>query len=129
MTTQRKRILFVDDEPAILSGIANVLHRDRKSWDLAFALGGEAALVELRTSSPIDVVISDMRMPVMDGFALLALIARESPHTMRILLSGSECDSDSWEYHERLVKPCSATLLRAAIERALDRQIASPRSP
>ena len=117
---QKKRILFVDDDANILGGIANVLHRERERWDMVFALGGEAALVEVRTSGPFDVVISDMRMPVLDGATLLRVIADESPATVRILLSGGD-GAVSPDYHEVLEKPCSSTSLRAANERAVAR--------
>lgn len=57
-----KRILFVDDEQHVLDGLKNILRRERKKWDMVFALGGKAALSELERG-PFDVVVSDMRMP------------------------------------------------------------------
>ncbi|MDB4961437.1 MAG: response regulator receiver protein [Myxococcales bacterium] len=115
---KKKRILFVDDDPSLLAGLQNVLHRDRKRWDMTFALGGEAALEELGANS-FDVVVSDMRMPVIDGAAVLAIVKRRAPHTRRVMLSGSDCESVAGDVDELLVKPCSAVTLRATLERLL----------
>ena len=117
-----KRILFVDDDAAVLSGLQNVLHRDRKRWDMVFANSGEAALEEIR-KAPFDVVISDMRMPQIDGAALFRILREQSPTTGRIMLSGSDCESAMSDIDELLVKPCSASHLRTAIERALSRSL------
>ena len=118
-----KRILFVDDDAALLAGLQNVLHRDRKRWDMVFANSGEAALEELR-KGPFDVVISDMRMPQIDGAQLFRILRERSPYTARIMLSGSDCESAMADIDELLAKPCSASHLRAAIERALSRPVA-----
>ena len=117
-----KRILFVDDDEALLAGLQNVLHRDRKRWDMVFASTGETALAELR-KQPFDVVISDMRMPNLDGAQLFRILRSEAPRTARIMLSGSDCESAMDDIDELLAKPCSASVLRAAIERALARGV------
>jgi CheY-like chemotaxis protein len=62
----KKRILFVDDEPAVLASFENVLRRDRSRWEMVFALGGPRARDELRRGA-FDAVVSDMRMPGIDG--------------------------------------------------------------
>jgi HD-like signal output (HDOD) protein/ActR/RegA family two-component response regulator len=123
MTSEKKRILFVDDEPAILAGLQNLLYRDRKRWDMVFALGGQFALDEIR-KRPFDIVVSDMRMPGIDGALLLNLIKDECPATVRIMLSG-HADREAIvralpALHQLLSKPCDATTLRGAIERSLD---------
>jgi YesN/AraC family two-component response regulator len=118
-----KRILFVDDDSALLAGLQNVLHRDRKRWEMVFANSGEVALDEIR-KAPFDVVISDMRMPQIDGAMLFRILRDESPTTARIMLSGSDCESAMADIDELLAKPCNATTLRAAIERALSRPVA-----
>lgn len=119
----RKRILFVDDDPAILSGLRNMLRKDRMRWEMIFALGGQQALDELRKER-FDVVVSDMRMPVVDGATLLYAVADESPTTARILLTGYTNDVSLARVqpllHKLLSKPCSAALLRDAIEQVLD---------
>jgi HD-like signal output (HDOD) protein/ActR/RegA family two-component response regulator len=118
----RKRLLFVDDEPAILGSLESVMRRERGQWDMVFALGGERALAELR-AAPFDVVISDMRMPGLDGAALLGIVQAEFPATVRILLSGhAERESIVRALpatHQFLSKPCNRATLRGAIERCL----------
>jgi CheY-like chemotaxis protein len=71
--TARRRVLFVDDEPAILSSLKRLMHRERASWDAAFANSGREAIAAFE-QEPFDVVVSDMRMPEMDGADLLARI-------------------------------------------------------
>jgi HD-like signal output (HDOD) protein/ActR/RegA family two-component response regulator len=122
MMDDKKRLLFVDDEPAILTSLQAALHRERGRWDMAFALGGERALAELR-EKPFDVVIADMRMPGLDGAALLGIVQAEFPTAVRILLSG-RADRDSIvralpSMHQFLSKPCELKTLRAAIDRCL----------
>lgn len=110
----------MDDEENVLRGIQNLLRKDRKRWDLVFALGGEAALAEL-DNAPFDVVVSDMRMPNMDGATLLARVKEKFPSVVRIVLSGyAEPEAMMRALpvaHQFLAKPCSAELLRATIER------------
>jgi HD-like signal output (HDOD) protein len=119
----KKRILFVDDEPAILAGLQNLLYKDRKRWDMVFALGGQLALDEIR-KGPFDIVVSDMRMPGVDGATLLNTVKDECPATVRIMLSG-HADREAIvralpALHQLLSKPCDAATLRGAIERSLD---------
>jgi putative nucleotidyltransferase with HDIG domain len=116
-----KRILFVDDENKILDGIRRTLYADRKRWEMDFALGGEAALQACERGS-FDVVVTDMRMPGMDGATLLAHMRDRYPGTARIILTG-HCDIDAATRaipvtHRLLAKPCTATELQSAIERA-----------
>ncbi len=61
-----RRVLFVDDEPRILEGLRRMLRPQRHEWEMAFAPGGEAALAMME-ASPFDVIVSDMRMPGIDG--------------------------------------------------------------
>ena len=115
-----RRILFVDDESKILDGLQRMLHADRKLWEMEFAVGGEAALQACERGS-FDVIISDMRMPGMDGATLLAHIRDRYPETARIILSGySEMTLATRSVHVAhrfLAKPCDAADLRATIER------------
>lgn len=115
-----KRILFVDDESKILDGIRRMLHADRKRWDLQFAVGGDAA-IQACEAEPFDVVISDMKMPGMDGATLLSHIRDRFPSTARIILSGySEITLTTRAVpvaHRYLAKPCNPTELQATIER------------
>jgi HD-like signal output (HDOD) protein len=115
-----KRILFVDDETKILDGIRRMLHSDRKRWQMEFVVGGEAALHACESTN-YDVVVSDMRMPGMDGVELLSHIRDCSPSSARIILSGySEVALAARAVpvaHRFLNKPCQAAELQATIER------------
>ena len=115
-----KRILFVDDESRVLDGIRRMLYAERKRWDMQFALGGEAAL-EACEAGGFDVVVSDMRMPGMDGATLLGHIRDRFPSSARIILSGySEIALATKAVpvaHRFLAKPCSASELQSTIER------------
>lgn len=81
------RILFVDDEPNVLEGLQDALRRQRRAWEMVYALGPAAADAEL-AKGPFDIVVSDMRMPGMDGAALLKRVKELHPQTARIILSG-----------------------------------------
>ena len=67
---KNERILFVDDEPKLLQGLQRMLRSMRHEWDMAFASGGREAL-EMLEQTPYDVVVTDMRMPGMDGVQLM----------------------------------------------------------
>ena len=82
-----RRILFVDDEALILGGLQRMLRGMRAEWEMVFAESGAKAL-ELMEQSPFDVVVSDMRMPGMNGAALLAEVMKRFPKTIRLILSG-----------------------------------------
>ncbi|GAB7044782.1 MULTISPECIES: HDOD domain-containing protein [Catenuloplanes] len=81
------RIVFVDDEPNILDGLRRSLRAKRHEWDMSFVPGGEPAL-EILAESPCAVIVSDMRMPGMDGAQLLTEVSRLHPGTARVVLSG-----------------------------------------
>ncbi len=78
----KRHILFVDDDPNILAGIRRVLRSLRDDFELYFAENGKEAL-ELMTGTTFDVVVSDMRMPGMDGAALLKKVQEIYPCTIR----------------------------------------------
>ena len=82
-----ERILFVDDEPAVLDGYNRLL---KKHFAIDTAVGGEAGLqkVVLRRVDPYAVVVSDLRMPEMDGAEFLSRVKAESPDTTRMALTG-----------------------------------------
>ncbi|MEO6777596.1 MAG: HDOD domain-containing protein [Kofleriaceae bacterium] len=118
--SERKRILFVDDEPALLAALSNLLRRERHRWDLVFALGGAEALLALDQGT-FDIVLTDMRMPEVDGLAVLTAVKERSPRTIRIILSGYAESSAVLQalplVHQFLSKPCDAKTLRSTIER------------
>ena len=118
--TERFRIAFVDDEQHILRGISRALADMEDEWDMTFCASGAEALAQAR-QKPFDVVVSDMRMPGMDGAQLLAEIRRLYPATARVILSGY-ADSDAvlrtvGPAHIYLAKPCDAETLLRAIRR------------
>jgi putative nucleotidyltransferase with HDIG domain len=115
-----KRILFVDDEVNVLDGLRNVLRKQRREWDMVFAHGAEAALAEFE-KAPFDVIVSDMRMPGMDGAQLLQTVKDRYPGTARIVLSGhAEHEAVMRTLpvaHQYLSKPCDEEQLRSVITR------------
>lgn len=118
-----KTLLFVDDEAKVLQGLQRQLRVMRKEWDMQFKEGGAAAL-EFMQSHGVDVVVTDMMMPGMDGCQLLTEVARLHPQTVRIVLSG-QAERESvlrlvGPAHQYLSKPCTADDLRATIQRAFE---------
>ena len=116
-----KRILFVDDDANVLAGLRNSLRGRRAEWACVFALGPEAALKELE-GDPFDVVVSDMRMPKLDGAAVLAATKRMQPRAVRMILSGqTELEAimkSVFVAHVFLAKPCDPVLLQKTVERS-----------
>jgi len=117
----KKKILFVDDEPMILQGLQRMLRSMRDEWDMTFVEGGEKAL-DAMAACPFDVVITDMRMPVMNGAQLLMEVRRRYPMTVRLILSG-HADRDLVAQclgvaHQYISKPCDPEQLKAMIQNA-----------
>jgi len=117
----KRRILFVDDEAAVLQGLRSVLRPQRHEWDMSFAIGGPAALEEI-TKSSFDVIVTDMRMPVIDGAELLRQTKELQPRAVRVVLSG-QTDTETamktvFTAHQFLAKPCDIEKLRSVVKRA-----------
>lgn len=114
-------VLFVDDEPKVLMALRRMLHSMSGEWQMGFAGGSEEALQYL-SKNPCDVIVTDMRMPGMDGAQLLEAVRAEYPATVRVILSGhSALDrvySALGPAHQFLSKPCEANRLRATIQRS-----------
>jgi putative nucleotidyltransferase with HDIG domain len=121
----KTRVLFVDDEPNILEGLQDLLMRYRRKWDMVFVGSGEAALHEIARRH-VDVVVSDMRMPGLDGAELLQRVQESRPHVVRIMLSGySDLNAALRAVpvaHQFLTKPTSAEVIENMIERACSLQ-------
>ncbi len=117
----RRRVLFVDDEPHILEGLEDQLRPYRDRWDTAFAPSGRKAL-ELLKQGPFDVLVTDMRMPQMDGATLLEIVQSLYPGTARVVLSGHADREMSLKAvplaHQYLSKPCKPEHLQEVIDRA-----------
>lgn len=120
-----KRVLFVDDEPNILEGLRHLLHRQRSKWEMLFVQSGKEAL-EILARQPIDVIVSDMRMPEMDGATLLKKAQELYPRSVRIVLSGhSELEAAMRAVpvaHQFLCKPCEPGVIENVVERACNLQ-------
>ena len=118
----RARLLFVDDDPSVLDGLRNRFRRQQAHWDMTFVGSGEAAL-EVLAGSPIDLVISDMRMPGMDGAELLRRVALAYPAIARLALTGYVEESGEEKVrelaHAFLYTPCDGSTLRATIDEML----------
>ncbi|MDY7033877.1 MAG: response regulator [Thermodesulfobacteriota bacterium] len=117
----KKKILFVDDEPNILQGLKRMLRSMRDEWDISFAESGQEAL-DILTREDFDVVVSDMRMPRMNGAQLLDEIRILYPQIVRIVLSGHS-DKEMIlksvrSTHQYLSKPCDAQKLKSTVTRA-----------
>lgn len=116
-----KRILFVDDEPMVLSGLQRSLRSMREEWEMAFATSGAEAL-QLMETQPFDIIVTDMRMPVMTGAELLEQVKIRFPQCFRIILSG-QADQETIlravdPTHQYLAKPCDTAELKKRLTRA-----------
>lgn len=116
-----KHILFVDDEPNILDGLQRMLFPLQREWHMVFASSGSRAL-EIMQNEHFDVVVTDMRMPGMDGASLLAEVKKRHPDTVRFVLTG-QSDSETvyrsiGEAHQFLTKPCKPSVLKECVDRA-----------
>jgi HD-like signal output (HDOD) protein len=114
-------VLFVDDEPNILGGLKRMLRPMHREWDMSFAEGSLQAL-RLLGEKNFDVVISDMKMPGMDGSEFLYQVRNNFPQTVRIILSGySEKDmimKSVGTAHQYISKPCDSETLKETVSRA-----------
>jgi HD-like signal output (HDOD) protein len=120
-TSTPQRVLFVDDEPAILTGLSRLLRPLRHEIQSEF-VGSAAEALQRMSVEPFDIVVSDIRMRGMDGTALLEEVQRKYPHVIRIVLSGHADLSAALRAvpvaHQFLAKPCEAAVLRNVIMRA-----------
>ena len=104
-----KRLLFVDDEAMVLNGLRRALHGMRQEWDMQFVDSAAAALKTLDQET-YDAIVTDMRMPVMDGAQLLEQVKERHPDVVRIVLSGQSSREAVFRSiapaHQFLSKPC-----------------------
>ena len=120
MTDASLNVLFVDDEPRVLEGIERMMFGVAADWVIDTAGGGDEALAKL-AAEDFAVVVSDLRMPGMDGATLLAKIAARHPSVVRVLHSG-ESDDDLMMRavqvaHRFLAKPCGAEAMYEVVQR------------
>ena len=123
MHVERMKVLCVDDEPNVLAGLS--LHI-RRRYEVATAASGAEALATLQRERGIAIVISDMRMPGMNGAALLNQARVVAPDAVRMLLTG-QADVESaiaavndGQIFRFLTKPCAPPTLLKAIDAAAE---------
>ena len=133
MKTMPEKILFVDDDPSILSAFMRLLRHETLIRDypsltpfvVETAPGGRDALAAMRARGPHAVIVSDLRMPEMDGVQLLEEARTVSPSSVRILLTGQGDIETAIEAVNRgglfrfLTKPCAPEVLVGALDAAL----------
>ena len=118
----QERILLVDDDRNILDGYRRSLHGE---FQVETAESGQEAVKLLESSGPYAVVISDMRMPGMDGIELLKRVKTASPDTVRIMLTGNADMQTAIEAINEgsifrfLIKPCNKETMARTITAAL----------
>ncbi|MBN1515030.1 HDOD domain-containing protein [Candidatus Sumerlaeota bacterium] len=117
----KRRVIFVDDDRNVLNGLRRMLRSMREEWEMVYASGGQQAL-DLLAVEPCDVVVTDMRMPGMDGGELLKRVKKEYPRAARIVLTGFTEQEATLRTvgltHQFLSKPCDPDMLKTAIQRA-----------
>ncbi|MFN8549132.1 MAG: response regulator [Candidatus Eisenbacteria bacterium] len=120
--SERIRVLCVDDEPEVLEGLKLQL---RRGFVVETATGGEEALRKIASQEPFAIVVSDMRMPGMDGATFLAKVRERTPDTVRVLLTGQTdltaaiAAVNEGQIFRFLTKPCPpASFLRVVQEAA-----------
>jgi putative nucleotidyltransferase with HDIG domain len=118
----KKQILFVDDDGNVLDGLRRMLRTQRNEWDMQYVLSGAEAL-KIMAAKPIDLLVTDMRMPEMDGAELLREVMKRHPGTIRMVLSG-QADSNLTMRavgvaHQFIAKPCDPETLKSIVNRAI----------
>ena len=117
-----EKILFVDDEPNVLQSMQRQL---RKRFELETAESGDEALRLLKEHGPFAVIVSDMRMPQMNGVELLARVKDLYPETVRLMLTGNADQEtameavNSGQIFRFLTKPCPQAALVTSLALAL----------
>jgi CheY-like chemotaxis protein len=116
------KILLVDDEPNVLLGYQRLLHGE---FEMETAVGGPSALKAIRDQGPYAVVLSDMRMPEMDGIQLFTRMKKVAPETVRIMLTGyadvttALSAVNEGNIFRFLTKPCTKEILTGALQAGL----------
>jgi len=123
MSEDLPTIIFVDDEGHVLDALRRILRSKRDVWNTVFLEGGQAAL-DYMASNRVDAVVSDMRMPVVDGASVMAEAAYRHPNSVRIILSGHS-DQDMLlraigSAHQFLPKPCDPDHLIDMLHRLMN---------
>lgn len=119
----RDKILLVDDEPEVLNSFEALF---RRRYQISLAADGSQGLLCVERDGPFSIIIADMNMPLMDGIAFLNQVARLSPDSIRIMLTGSADLQTAIDAVNKgrifrfLNKPCPADVMRQALESATE---------
>jgi CheY-like chemotaxis protein len=117
-----RRILFVDDEVSLLNGIQRRLGSD---YQIETATSGEAGLKVMQEQGPFAVVVTDMRMPKMDGIEFIRNARAKSPDTIYVMLTGNQDQAtaiqalNEGQVFRFLTKPCQSSDLKSTLDTAL----------
>lgn len=117
------RILIVDDEQNLLDSLKRQL---RKHFHIETALGPEQGLKCIKTQPPFAVIVSDLRMPVMDGIEFLAQAGKLKPNSVRIMLTGNADLQNAIKavnegnIYRFLTKPCAIDLLANVLKQGVE---------
>ena len=119
-----KVLLYIDDDKAILKMLGGFF--EELGYTVHLAEDGEQGLTMFR-SHPADVVLVDLNMPKVDGFAVLDILSKEAPDTPVIVISGEGEMADviqalrlgAWNYHTKPIE--NLALIQHAVEQALDK--------
>lgn len=121
-----RRILCVDDEEQILKAYARFFKSFTDEWVLEFALSAEEAISKLEHGEYFDLIMTDIRMPGMDGITFLQKVSELSPDTIRLAISGHFDEHSVMQslkfVHQCLFKPCPPNEIKQAFERAFNLQ-------
>jgi DNA-binding NtrC family response regulator len=128
---ERPRILLVDDDPRVLDALQRQL---RHQFDVTATSDARGAMRLVVSSGPFAVVVSDLRMPGMDGVSLLFLIRQTAPETVRVLLTG-DTDIESaiaavnqGNIFRFLTKPCPSDILIDVLNASVEQYLQKSRS-
>lgn len=119
----KPRVLFVDDEPDLLAALVRNLRSEH--FELATASSGIEALRVLRDQGPFAAIVSDLRMPEMDGVALLQAARKLFPDTVRVLFTGQPdmeraiAAVNEGEIFRFMTKPCARVTMALALKGAV----------
>ena len=117
-----KSVLFVDDDPNVLAGLRRILRPLRTEWQIEYVETGEQALAYM-AGQAVDVIVTDMRMPGMDGVELLRQVVARFPATIRLALSGHSDQEMLIKVaglaHQYLSKPCDTDTIKSTVRRSL----------
>ena len=116
------KVLFVDDQPNVIEGLKRVLRKE--PYEILSASSAAEAL-DIMSQQPIDVVVSDEKMPGMSGSEFLFLVSQKYPDTVRMLLTGqASLDAtiraiNQGEIYHCFTKPCNEADIATTIRQAL----------